>query len=258
MFELSKRATLTVAAAIFFMSGCDWLPINRPPETPPPDTIDDGLVAHYSFDDGRVIDESGNENHCRLFGNPSAVNGVVGKALRLDGTDDYANCGSGDAFDFERAITISAWLRPFTLDNTGSSDWIAGKWKTRGTRGAWLLGIKTRRRPNIGVNSDERNYHEAIAETQVPLGSFSHIVGTYDHENDRARVYVNGWLANTTEEEIGSIFVSRSDVLLGATRYATDSERFEDYLHGDLDEIRFYNRALDSSEVHKLYRRGSE
>jgi hypothetical protein len=36
------------------------------------------------------------------------------------------------------------------------------------------LGIKTRRRPNIGVNSDERNYHEAIAETQVPLGS-SHI-----------------------------------------------------------------------------------
>ena len=251
MLKLLEHTIWTVAV-VLLISGCDWLPSD-----PDENTLDEGLVAHYSFDKGQATDDSGNGNNCRLLGDPSAVDGVNGQALRLDGTGDHANCGSDDSFDMKEAITISAWLRPLTLDNTGSSDWIAGKWKVDGTKGAWLLGIKTRKRPNFGMSSDEKGYNEVIAEMRVELNSFSHIVGVYDGRSNQARIYVNGRLASATRQA-EDISASRSDVLLGATRYALSSERFENYLHGDLDEVRFYSRALKGSEIRTLYQRGTE
>ncbi len=46
------------------------------------------LVAYYSFDDGTAKDLSGNGHDGEIHG-CSVVEGIIGKALKFDGINDY-------------------------------------------------------------------------------------------------------------------------------------------------------------------------
>lgn len=48
---------------------------------------ENGLVAHYTFDDGQAVDISGNGHHGTISGNPGNPDGVMGNAMRFDGDD---------------------------------------------------------------------------------------------------------------------------------------------------------------------------
>ncbi|MDD5215939.1 MAG: hypothetical protein PHQ03_10435 [Methylococcales bacterium] len=50
--------------------------------------LKDGLVAHWSFDDCRATDNSGNGHDGTLGGNPQCIEGIKGKAFSSDGVKD--------------------------------------------------------------------------------------------------------------------------------------------------------------------------
>ncbi len=74
---------------------------------------EEGLVAHYSFDEGAGVtagDSSGN-------GNDGAIKGAVwvkspkGGALRFNGQDAFVDCGRAPARALAGDYTLSAWVR---------------------------------------------------------------------------------------------------------------------------------------------------
>jgi hypothetical protein len=83
-------------------------------------------------------------------GNPVWVDGVTGKALELDGADDYVDLGSDPRFAITGPITICAWIKVKALDK---------EWQALVTKGdsSWRL------QRNWGQNSLE------FACTGVPV-----------------------------------------------------------------------------------------
>ena len=75
------------------------------------------LVSEWRFD-GNARDSKGN-NHGTLHGSPEWVadrHGKPGMALRLDGKDDWVDCGSDASLSFtdgntDRPFSISVWVR---------------------------------------------------------------------------------------------------------------------------------------------------
>ena len=74
--------------------------------------LDNGLVAHWAFDDGAgttAVDSSANSNDGTLVNDPTWVNGVYGDALSFDGADDYVDYG--DVLnDTTFPLTVSTWV----------------------------------------------------------------------------------------------------------------------------------------------------
>ena len=50
--------------------------------------LNTGLIAHYSFDNN-TDDETGNGNNGIQYGGITYIDGVIGKAARFDGVDDF-------------------------------------------------------------------------------------------------------------------------------------------------------------------------
>jgi hypothetical protein len=80
---------------------------------------DDGLVAHYTFEEGpgkQVKDWSGNGNHGRIVDDVTYVTLGQGKghALRFNTDKAYVDCGNGPSLDLTDAVTLAVWFYPET------------------------------------------------------------------------------------------------------------------------------------------------
>ncbi len=90
------------------------------------DNIASGLAAHYSFDSvegDNLIDAGDNQLNGTLFnfdGNPLVDEGIVGKAISFDGTDDFIEIPHNDLLTLGTEATISVWLNPVLF--SGGSD----------------------------------------------------------------------------------------------------------------------------------------
>jgi len=72
------------------------------------------LVGHWTFDEGKgetARDITGNGHDAAIHGARHEPFGN-GFALRLDGEDDYVDCGKPKALASEKACTVMLWFRP--------------------------------------------------------------------------------------------------------------------------------------------------
>jgi len=79
-------------------------------------------------------------------------------------------------------------------------------------------------------------------DNALQIGAFHHIAGTYD--GSTMRLYLDG-------VEVGSLDVS------GTVGTGTNAE-LSASLHGLLDEVEIYNRALSLSEIQAIFNAGAE
>ena len=100
------------------------------------------MVFHWDFEEGsmdgnRVLDRSGNENHGTVHNGANLVTTLDGKALYLNGIDQYIDL---DLEDFQtQAYTISFWIKPSISSRSNESllEWtnhaVAPSLRTYGT-----------------------------------------------------------------------------------------------------------------------------
>ncbi len=67
-----------------------------------------GLVAHYEFEDN-ADDTSGEGNHGQEYGGVEYTNGVIGKAGKFDGVDDFIEIMPQSDVSAIGDFTISVW-----------------------------------------------------------------------------------------------------------------------------------------------------
>lgn len=193
-----------------------------------------GLVAAYGFDEGAgatLHDVTGNGHDGELSGQ-TWVPGRFGTALRFN--DNLISIDATEQLDLTTGMTLSAWVN---LEGE-EADWPAVVMKESPgslSYGLWAGWVGLAPSVLIDVGSVE----ELSGGSQAPAGIWTYLAATYDGDN--LRLYVDGNLEASLQ--VGEPIVpSTLPLTMGGNHWG-------EFLHGAIDELRIYNRALTQSEV---------
>ncbi len=227
----------------------------------PPNNL--GLVGYWSFNEGTstiASDFSGRGNNGTLTSmdaNTDWVAGKFGKALDFDGTNDYVSIANNTNLKPSLPVTISAWVYFTDTDihpiftNDATSDFYYGVTLQIGTA------------PNVvsvqygdGGSPGANNRRTKIGTTVLNTNQWYHVAAVVRGATDMD-VYVNGINDGGTYSGAGD-GVAYTSAGGAVGRYDSSSSASNDYFaKGKVDELRFYNRALSSTEVAALYGTGA-
>ncbi len=210
-------------------------------------------VAVWLFDDGDVSDSSGNGNDGELLnGAVVADGGKWGKALSLDGDDDYVNVPSSESLEgTNEAYTGVAWVKvqrkgephgACCADDHMIVAFAAG-WKN-------ILNVfgpgRGGNQGKIEVGSGELNPSWLFGTVTVNDDAWHHLAFTYDGE--KKIIYVDGEV-DAEQDTTGEFGVAGLDVNLGGT--ATERRTL-----GLIDEIALFNAPLEQADIQTLMDNG--
>jgi hypothetical protein len=208
--------------------------------TSPVKAADPDLAAYWKFDEGSgttAFDSSGNGNNGVFVGDPQWVAGKFGGALEFNG-DDYVNCGNGPSLQIQDEITITFWFKVQAFSNTweaflAKSDGAYRASRSGGTGNATHMGAS-----GTSVGGGNGYFDGTIIVTG---GQWHHYAATYD--GTAGKIYIDGVL-DVTSPGTGRINLTSSDLYIGENSGATGR-----LLHGIMDEVRIYSRALTETEI---------
>jgi hypothetical protein len=216
-----------------------------------------GLVGYWTFDGvdmaPNVRDRSASGNHGNLSGQSATttVIGRIGQSLLFDGTDDSISSAAAN-LDFEDTtpFTVSAWLK--TSQTTGT---ILSTWELNVGSG-WAFKLDGNGRPKMMlINTAGVTQRTGVAKTfSVHDGTWHHVVATYDGSQSVTgfKLYKDGVVDITISSGNSAPgALDNSSLFIGRTGGATP-----EFLNGQLDEVKVYNRTLTATEVAGLYNSG--
>jgi len=209
-----------------------------------------GFVGWWKFDEGsgtKAADASGHGLGGRLVGDPTWVEGVVGKALELDGADDYVDLGDDPCFAITGPITICAWIKVKAFDK---------EWQALVTKGdsAWRLqrnwGQNTLEFACTGVPVPGALVGSLFGTVNVNDGRWHHVAGVYD--GSKVSLYVDRRL-DVSATAAGTMRTNNYKVFIGA-----NDEKPGRNWNGAIDDARVYNCGLTAEEVAQIHREASQ
>jgi len=163
----------------------------------------------------------------------------------FDGINDYIEISSAVNLNNLNEITIEAWFKA----NSGERSYILSKliggwgWNT----GFGLFICNNVIRAIFGKGGEGTNYYHLYSDVKVNDGLWHHVVAVakpYDY----AKIYVDGKISdhpNAIQETTTLELNNSKNLHIGAD--------FGDYFNGSIALIRIFNKALNETEIAKLY-----
>jgi hypothetical protein len=218
------------------------------PPAPPTSPILNGLVAHWSFD-GHLYDSVKDFDGTARGRNPVAfVDGMngFGKALKLDGTDQFVEITGGNENDLEfpgKSMSIAGWFKVDAFDTS----WQAILAKGEGSN------YRVARRDATGTIAYAGGVGEGANDVPaVNDGNWHHFVAVSDHTGAAfgTAIYVDGVRrgVNATKPVLAA---NDKRLFIGENPEARNRE-----FKGLLDDIAIWNRVVTPEEVATLYKAG--
>lgn len=224
--------------------------------------ITSGLVASYSFD-GNANDGSGNGLNATInkgvpamdrFGNPNNAYWFGGDS------NTYIQVPHYNKLNLAHSKTISAWYR---VDSTVTNWYPSIVYKEGKNISYPTFGLQFNNDPAYQIKDRYKvgfffgngstnkliSTKEKYADT-ASFGNWVHIVATYSNINGYQKIYYNGVLSDSIL--IGNYTSDTSTKPMQIGRSAAASN-FLNYFKGYIDDIRLYNRELNSSEIDSLF-----
>jgi hypothetical protein len=207
-----------------------------------------GLVAYYSFDEGKgnvVKDLSGNGNDGTVSPNarwikltdPFAVQ-LFGYALEMSAA---VNCGSRPTLALTgNHLTLEAWFktdgpnRAYPLINKFATDW-----KTYYRDYALNVEKNNSIRLWLGFGDEAKNFD---TESILDPHTFYHVIATYDGKF--VKIYINGRLAASRPEPRALAGGLNDPLYIGEPGIAETSL---------IDQVKIFNRTLSAAEIAASY-----
>ena len=195
------------------------------------------LVNHYHFE-GNAEDSEGGK-HGTTVGSPAYQEGLIGNAIKLDGSDDYIDLPDG-IVNYQQ-LTVASWVkwnggnnwqRIFDFGNDQSSYMFL---TPKSASGNLRFAIRT-------AEEGEQRIDAPILAT----GEWKHVAVTI--EGSTAKLYVDGVKVG---ENTGMTLLPGS---MGNTvnNFIGKSQWPDPLLNGQLDDFRIYNYVLNASEIEEL------
>lgn len=228
-------------------------PIASPTATPGPIS---GSIANWQMNEsswshtsGDVLDSSSNNFHGTSFGNATTTTGNYGNGGTFDGSGDYVTISDNAALQPSNGSwTITMWINP---TNVNQNALMIGKFNTTTGEGFALsvtgninASASGRRILAYMAESSAGNRRVILSSSNVVNGSWRHLAAVFNKDTDSITLYVDGVAVSTTSTTSGSWpTVDNTDsITIGGLTSAS-------FYSGLLDEVRLYNRALDSTEI---------
>lgn len=220
------------------------------------DPLNEGLVAHYTFD-GNANDSSPNNLNATVFGATLTTDrkGVANGAYSFDGDNDYVSINHNALFNFEDSdYTISLWVMTAEdqVAHNGIND-ILRKWN--GNAEGYPYAISYRNNTVIDDNTDKfffgiyngQTCGQTASDTsnEVDNNSFSHIV--IKRESNVIFQFVNDILVGSFSDLQTCSTANTANVTIGCRGNLVR------FFKGKIDDVRFYDRALSKAEITDLY-----
>ncbi|MGX7824616.1 LamG domain-containing protein [Actinokineospora sp. 24-640] len=209
-------------------------------------------LAHWKLDDGtgatarNAVD--GGIDGVLEKGAAFTAAGAVGGGLLLDGIDD-AMATTGPVVRTDQSFTVTAQVK-LTRFDTGTYTVLSQD----GTRFCgFCLQYQNGRWVFVFVDADVDTpaaYYWAGATAVPKVNGYTHLVGTYDADTDKVRLYVDGVMVGETTRPVswnasGPFQVGRA-LVKGVP---------SQHLPGTVDEVRVLGRAVTLDEVRGLLSR---
>ncbi|MBT0812302.1 T9SS type A sorting domain-containing protein [Litoribacter ruber] len=204
------------------------------------------LVANWKMDEGSgtiVDDASENKNHASTSGGPTWIDGVKGKALRFNGSNQYAIAPNHASLNLTQSLTIAAWIKP---EKTATQYLI--KKAIQGSVDGYELSLASNGRVFFRFNQNmSGDTYRLNSQVSYPSNgnTWMHVAATFD--GSTMRLYIDGVEnSSTTFSSPPPINTNTLALALGA-----EANGFRG-LQGAMDEVYIFNRALSSAEVKEL------
>jgi hypothetical protein len=204
------------------------------------------LIAAYTFDNdpaNGVKDVTGN-GHTGVIKNAKYVDGKFGKALEFDGETSMVEVASKDDLNMKGGvITVEAWVKPSKYNDLSA---VVQKWGDDTSRRQYLLCF-VGNKLSFYISGSGTTWPAAAGTTEVKIGEWTHIAGTYDSKSIKA--YVNGQLDAETANTEG-LFASDVPAWIGGYGSVGDKD-FNGNRHfpGVVDEVHYWSGALTDQEI---------
>lgn len=262
MQDFCLRYLLFSLAFISLIAGCDDDDINPTlANTCLSGGLENGVIAYYSFSNGRLQDESG-FNHD--LNNPTLATASADRdgnprcAYRFDASttnEQFLTVADATFLDGLESFSISAWYQALDTNMLGNNlQVLIGRGdqpRCPNRRGEWMLGLYDSRRAVFGHNNSVWSTVTAGVSTveqiiQENTNRWFHVVAVKDQ--DTYSLYRDGILQETVTGLAGCtnqhLAADTGSLFLGTNH------------HGDLDDVVIYNRAVSSQEVTNLFATG--
>lgn len=222
--------------------------------------FDSELIAHYAFDDD-LSDSVTGAFDATAHESLTYVSGLKGSAASFDGLATFINlpnedtAGLPDAIYGDSSKTISFWYQ--VNDNSAgrqsmlTAEYLASRDEGDGYFVQYLALDKKLRLVSehpafdklIISTSDDNNY--------PANNTWNHFVISMDKESKTVKIYENGQLSVFTNVDSPDFSLRNETLTFGA--YDFDPFGAVNVLNGLIDEAKFYKKALNASEITKLY-----
>ena len=218
-----------------------------------------GLVLYLPLD-GNATDFSPFENNGVIHGASATTDRFErpGRAMQFDGNSTIVIPGTKE-LDLTNNKTVSCWIYIPSKEIQLWYPTIIQKDEPI-KNNSYSLQLTD----YFGYNSDQHkldffyasgdvNYQTHSKELYTDfLDQWIHIAGTYDSISGDSKIYFNGMLSDSVH--FGKIISnsSNSDLFIGGTNPTTYRSE-ETFFKGKIDEVRIYNRALQATEIKRLY-----
>ena len=197
------------------------------------------LEGHYTFEGATAEDQAvGSTDDGTLRGTGASitdVGGQRGEVLDLDGSLGTDMQISGE-FGQPPSITASAWVNA----NSAYSEVIS-------IGGRFTIRVDD---PNTsgfvrGFYHDGSTFHSVVSNVQIAGDGWHHLALSFDDAAKELTLYIDGSIA-AQGTFTNSIAYAGGDTYLGSNNGSTLQ------LNGQIDDARFYSRALSSEEIAAL------
>jgi hypothetical protein len=226
-------------------------PGQEPPQRPEPLNPKSlgGLVGYWPLDDGggnAAQDASGNGMLAILHGG-DWVDGVRGKALRLDGKSDYLDLGPADnrlSFGAGATFTVAGWV------STTADEGVISSFRRRG-KGFPVVDLLVKDGKVRGwVRDDTSGTGGAIpVGGSIKDGNWHH-VALVRQADGTVELYLDGAFQAKEKGKNSGGPITTDLHTLGSDRFVVEAKQTGPaYLAGSIDEFCVFNRALSAEDI---------
>jgi alpha-tubulin suppressor-like RCC1 family protein len=210
---------------------------------------DTGPVGYWQLNEGTgttTVDASGNSNNGTLTSSPSWVTGEFGGALNFNGTSSYVdlnNTTSSGALKPPLPVTISAWIK---LTSASGYQAIFASDNFNSVYAGCLLETNGGKLECVYATGDNSfTFRSKVGTTVMSAGQWYHVAAVIQGPTTM-NLYVNGVDDGGTYAGTGTgLGYTTTSSKIGCRNGST-------YFNGAIDDVRFYNRVLSSTEVELL------
>lgn len=161
-------------------------------------------------------------------------------SIQFDGADDIATVNTDKFNDLTGSFSVATWINPASVARFEAfiSQAYQGSNKTH-----WRLGFGPMAESQWGLTIWNNAWKDHVINQTIPINTWTHLTVVVDQSLGEIHYFMNGEKAGSVEQ-VFPLFATNEPVILG---------RGNNFFHGSLSHIHFYERGLSAAEAKAIF-----